>query len=433
MKLFNNAGDHDLFKFMLNFRVLYDFLKLPSDCCPFEQFSPIVLNWISEIGERMIQWITRAIAIDTFEIDNDRDRTSTSIGDMMQIFAQSVQFLRSMQWEASSVDAFIETFLSLCISAIKMYTEELTFKMLSFFPVKLVLHVGGNPNIFATYIPELRKVTKSRITPKQIFVIINNFMNLRPAWIRYLDTIREFFPHFSVSEVFANPVPQVTVISKQIPVLFAGLTSEMTTETVAPKVWVKNTKVKQLFRLGSVHVLNPLFEQRQSDLFVELFDKTVADVKTRLCALESTIARPQLRGMLQGFLHGLDTGLMNVLVFLPEARPIKRTRLSTLLRFFDDLLNDVKEYIVGLELDEFTDELFNEFTPLCHYIIAGLERDPIELIKLDPQESNLTLAMCNYLIIASAMENRDAVKWTKENRLRYTYRKFEPSFNPKLF
>jgi hypothetical protein len=124
---------------------------------------------------------------------------------------------------------------------------------------------------------------------------------------------------------------------------------------------------------------------------------------------------------------------MNVLVFLPEARPIKRKRLITLLRFFEDLLNDVKEYIVGLELDEFTDELFNEFTPLCHYIMAGLERDPIELIRRDPQESNITLAMCNYLIIASAVDNHDAVKWTKENRLRYTHRKFEPSFNPRLF
>jgi hypothetical protein len=136
--------------------------------------------------------------------------------------------------------------------------------------------------------------------------------------------------------------------------------------------------------------------------------------------------------MLEGFLHGLDAGLMNVLVYLPDARPIKRKRLITLVQFFEDVLNDAKEHIFGLGLDEFTDELFKEFTPLCDFMITGMARDPLELIRYCPQDATLPLAMCSYLLLASAVDNHDAVKWTKENRLKFTYRTFDTSFNPKL-
>jgi hypothetical protein len=434
MKLFSEACDQDLFRFILNFKVLYRFLHLPSEYSPFLLFSSIVVNWISQIGERMIHWMTRAVAMDKFEIHHQRDRTSTSLMDMMQIFIQSVQFLRSLQWEDSSINIFVETFLSLCVSTIKMYTEQLTLTMLSYFPIKLIQRFDEEPKLLAPFLPDLRRMGACNVTPAQIFVIINNFMSLRFAWMRYLDTIREAFPEFALHQVFLNPVPQVGHISKRIPVLFAGLTAEQTTAIIGPIVWVKNSGFKKLLVRGaSDYILNPLFEQRQSDLFVDLFDKTVADLKLRIDALHSTIATAHHRMMMQGFLHGLDTGLMNVLVFLPEAKPIKRERLLTLLQFFQDVLNDVKEHILERGLEEFTDAVFREFTPLCHYMVANLNGNLTRMMEDDPRDANITLAMCNYLIIASATENRDASKWTKDNRLRYTNRSFLPSFHPRLY
>jgi hypothetical protein len=382
----------------------------------------------------MIQWITRAIAIDTFEIDNQRDRTSTSLVDMMSVFSQSLNFLKSLQWEDLSIEVFIGTFLSLCVSTIKLYTEELTCRMLSYFPVSLIRRVDGDSRLLVPFLSEMRKFGNSQVTPAQIFVMINNFMHLRSAWIDYLDSVRRFFPTFGISEDMTNPVPQVGQISKRIPILFACLTAEQTTETIGPNVWVNNSRVKKLLvRKASEHILNPLFEQRGSDLFINLFDTTVADLNAKIDALESAISRANIRMMMQGFLHGLDTGLMNVLMYLGNAEPIKHGRLVTLLQFFEDVLNDVKNHIEALGLEEFNDATFKDFTPLCHYMLSHLETDPKTMIDDDPREANITLAMCNYLLIASATENSSAVKWTKENRGRYAKRTFDMSFNPRLY
>jgi hypothetical protein len=178
--------------------------------------------------------------------------------------------------------------------------------------------------------------------------------------------------------------------------------------------------------------LNPLFEQRTSDLFIGMFDRTVADLKEKITALESSIAPTHYRMMLQGFLHGLDTGLMNVLVYLPESKPIKRKRLLILLQFFQDVLNDVKEHILGLGGADLPEAEFKRLTPLCHYMIAQLGRDPAPMIRDDPREANITLALCNYLLIGAATDNSAAQKWTKENRPRYARRLFSPSFDARL-
>jgi hypothetical protein len=141
-----------------------------------------------------------------------------------------------------------------------------------------------------------------------------------------------------------------------------------------------------LVRRASDHIINPEFECRQSDGFVVLVEKMKVELKLQLDAVVSAIASPQKRMILQGFLHGLDTGLMNILLYIRESRPIKRKRLMTLVQFFEDLLNYVNEYI-------FMEELFNEFTTFSDYIMAGMMRDPVELIRTDPHEENLTMAM----------------------------------------
>jgi hypothetical protein len=199
---------------------------------PFRLFTPIVLSWITGISEKMIAWIGNAIKIDTFEIDNKRDRTSTSLVDTMAVFSQSIQFLKALQWEGEAIDVFVETFLSLCVSCLRLYTEELTLKMLSYFPLDLFLSIEKRHSSFSGYIPDFRKMTQVSITPAQIFVIINNFMNLRPYWMRFLDAVRDQFPQFVVSDVFAQPVPRVGLIAKTVPFLFASLTSEQPTADI---------------------------------------------------------------------------------------------------------------------------------------------------------------------------------------------------------
>jgi hypothetical protein len=434
IQLKDQASDAEIVKFILNFKPLYQLLEVPDEYNPFKLFVPMVQNWISLVGERMIQWVSRAIQFDQFEINNKRDRTSSSLIDMMTVFSQSFQFLSSLNWDDPSLLVFLETFLSLCVGTLRLYTEQLTFKMLSYFPVKLIQQYTGDSAIFTNYIPQLRKVTKSKVTPAQIFIIINNFMYLRPSWVSFLDRVHQFFPDFQVDERFLNPVPQVASISKSIPILFAGLAAQETTAAVGPHVWVPNSRVKTfLIRSASRHVLNPLFEQRMSDLFAELFDKTVNFLKQKIDALEKVSARPYYPIMLQGLLHGLDTGLINILVTLREARPIKHKRLLTLMHFFQDVLNDVKEHIIQSGFTEFTDQMFIECAPLTNYMIRNLERDPVQLIADTPGETNMTLALCNYFIIASRVDDGGVVrKWAKEQRPLYSYRTFNLSLNPQL-
>jgi hypothetical protein len=427
------APVQDLFKFILGFKILYSFLDMPKEYDPYKLFFPIIRDWIGNVGDRLIEWVGRAVQLDKFTIDNPRDRTSTSLIDMMTAFSQSFQFLRTIHWQDESLDAFIESFLSLCVSAVRLYTEQLTLKMLSYFPPQVIMEYRDNPSLFVGFIPDLKRLTGTDITPSQIFVIINNFMALRPIWLRFTEDVAGWFPHFHVDQHFQNPVPQVSAISKAIPSLFAAVTAEETTAGITPHVWVKNSSVKTaLLKRASKHILNPLFERRRSDLFVQLFDKTVDFLKIKIDALERSIAGPNYRLMLHGFLHGLDTGLMNVVVSLGDARPIKRKRFVTLLQFFQDVLNDIKEYIIQKGSAEFTDVMFAEGTPLTLYLIDAINADFRKLIEDDPRDANLTLGMLNYYIIAAHTDNTVATKWANDQRPRYVGRKFYVSMKPRL-
>ena len=64
---------------------------------PFKLFLNIVLDWISRIGDQMNIWITKAVNIDTFEIDDKKLKTSTSPKDMFEVFRQSFNFLYSLE------------------------------------------------------------------------------------------------------------------------------------------------------------------------------------------------------------------------------------------------------------------------------------------------------------------------------------------------
>jgi hypothetical protein len=434
MRVSETAADQDLFKFIINFRILYKFFELPEEFNPPVLFKQVVLNWISAIGERMITWIGNAIRIDTFAIDNQRDRTSSSLRDMMTVFTQSMQFLKALQWEDDSLGSFLESFLSLCTSSIRLYTHDLTLKMLSYFPIKVVEVHEARTQLLTPYMNDLGGMEPSDITPAQIFVIINNFMNIRRLWKGFVDFVQSSFPGFTVGDHFLNPVPHISATSRAIPALFAEWTSQETTAGIAPYLWVKNSKAKRLLiKTASVNILNPDFTQRTSQIFIELYDRTVNIFKTKIDELDESIGPVFYTHMLQGLFHGLDTGLMNLLIQGAESSPIKFRRLVVILEFFQDVLTDVKEHAMSKKDAMFTEQLFVEFTPFTQYMFKHLRDDPMTLANDDPRQANIMVSMCIFLIVSSQFEdNKKAAAWTKETKHHYVNCTFVPTLDPKM-
>jgi hypothetical protein len=67
------------------------------------------------------------------------------------------------------------------------YTEEPAIKRLSYFFIKMVRE---SCSLFDGFVTALRGM---EFRPAQIFIIRNNFMNIRPAWLRLLDTRTAMF------------------------------------------------------------------------------------------------------------------------------------------------------------------------------------------------------------------------------------------------
>ena len=426
----DQACERDLFRFIINYKILYKFLELPESVSPYVLFTPLILNWISRIGDKMITWVTRSLKYDKFEINVETNRTSTSLVDMIRIFTQSLEFLHVLQWEDKSIEVFVESYLSLCVSCLKMYVDELSIRMLAYFPSDIIRKFNDKLKAFSGHIEDVQRCDVTEVTQESVFVAMNDMFNIRPVWKGFLDGVKAKFPNFEIPDAFANPVvSHVRNICKSVPLLFADWTASETTKGVAPYLWVKNSKLKKFMsKKASKFILNPLFMQKQSNLFNDMFVNTTSFLKRKIDSLNGSICAPYYHMMLAGLFSGLDAGLMNVLVDRPDRKDIiKLKRFMPVMEFIRDVLEDVKAYALEEAEIDTTRDLLDESTPYSQFVFDHMKDDPMKLARADPRAANYMDSLCIYLIVSSHNKNKDAVKWAKENIQLHNTRTFKPA------
>ncbi|KAH0786483.1 hypothetical protein GPJ56_009554 [Histomonas meleagridis] len=135
--------------------------------------------------------------------------------------------------------------------------------------------------------------------------------------------------------------------------------------------------------------------------------------------------------MIKGFLNGIDSGLMNLLLFT-ENDPIKYKRLIPIYQFIDDILNDIFEYLTNNfegvdENDEFDEKKFAELTPYCNFFIANIKKDPFELINEEENEGGKFFqSLSRFIIISSYTHDAKLKNWAHVNRIRFNGCKYLP-------
>lgn len=455
---------------------------------PFKLFFDVILDWISKIGEQMIIWTTNAVKYDTFEIEDKKFKTSSSPRDLMEVFRQSFNFIGSLHWDDPNIEMFVMTFLSLCGSCMRNYTDTLTMKMLSYFPIKVIRE--AKVEAIWHYISDLEAEQKSArkqsenqenektiITPRKIFVIINDFVNLRQMWNNFLLYVKKLFPSFfpgndnneteiplsaesssfNSSTLFASspsidlppqvmdPVPKLTGISNSIPTLFSRLTSHLVTDTISPHLWVKNSTMKQvLVKKASQFILNPEFFKTGSPIYASIFDKILLYIKERVDDINATTCMRYYKTMIVSFLFGLDSGMMNLLVMHPSNdEPIKNKRLIPILNFIQGIYREVFQYIneTAIEQSFARDEKLENYTPHSDFMFKHISDDAEKLVDfVNTNYSSTTIynanendpefltVMCAFIIISSQTnDKRQKVKdWVHNIKSRFIGKHFYP-------
>ncbi|KAK8842187.1 hypothetical protein M9Y10_026418 [Tritrichomonas musculus] len=503
------GDDQSIFKFIFSYRDLHDFFMKSSnkdiieseirtdEFSPFKLFLNVVLDWISRIGEQMSIWTTKAVNIDTFEIDDKKLKTSSSPKDMFEVFRQSFTFIYSLHWEDPSIEVFVYTFLSLCGSCLRNFIETLTFRMLSYFPLEVIQESqiedlqhyledleSTNTNIKPKKEKHKDKerresesssnvTTEPKITTRNIFVIINNFINLKLMWNGFLVHVKKMFPSLfpeenknrrislssadnsssllassNVIELPPNvmdPVPKITGITNSIPTLFSLMTSHLVTDTVSPHLWIKNSAVKQVFvKNASKYILNPDFFQTCSPIYASIYDTILNYIKERIDDINATTCMKYYKTMIISFLFGLDSGMMNLLILKKKkSDPIKNKRLIPILNFIHDLYKEIYQYVLDTAIDNVfaSDEKLESYTPHSDFMFNHVQDDPEQLIDLvskncsqdvinasnekDPQFLN---ALCIFIIVASQNNDKrhSVTSWVQENKEHFKKKRFYP-------
>lgn len=508
----NDCIDQSVFKIIFSYRDLYTFFKekdtnknekhetISDEFSPFKLFFDVILDWIGKIGEQMIIWTSNAVKFDTFEIDDKKLKTSSSPKDLMEVFRQSFNFIGSLNWDDPNIEIFVMTFLSLCGSCMRNYTDTLTLKMLSYFPIKIIKEAQiEDINNYISDLESERKIAKKqgeihgqkenvKITPRKIFVIINDIINLRQMWNNFLLYVKKLFPSFFPNssndktstenqnenktetenenkdenenegdEIVLNdensielpsqvmdPLPKLTNITNSIPTLFSRLTSHLVTDTVSPHLWVKNSSLKTVFSTkASQFILNPEFFTTGSAIYASIFDKILIYIKERIDDINATTCMRYYKTMIISFLFGLDSGMMNLLVMHPtNDEPIKNKRLTPILKFIKGIYSDVFEYINQTAIEKsFADENIENYTPHSQFMFKHIKDDPEKLVNLvksnfsadtingaDENDPDFLTVMCAFIIVSSQTnEKRQNVReWINNNKSKFVGKHFYP-------
>ena len=428
----NDCTDTEIFKFIFSYREMYTFFSFDNEYTPYKVFLPVIMDWIGRTGEKMIEWTNNAIKFDPFIIDNPKQRTSSSLSDLMEVFRQSFEFIGLLKWEDSSIEDFVMTFLNMCGSCLRCYTEILIMKILSYFPQYILKEF--NDEEINHFIPDIKHfvspdIESNPVTPKIIFVMINNFLHLRSSWKSFADKVKDQFPAIDFPPQLFNPVPNIKEIAHCIPNLFARLTSHMVSNTVMPHLWIKNSKVKKmLVKKASSHILNPEFFESRSKIYAQIFDSILKYLNARIDEINSTTCISYYMPMIQCFLFGLDSGMMNLLNIGKEDDYIKHKRLIPILNFMHDIYTEVFNHIIKTCTQEKIEfDTLKAFTPYSTFVLRHINEEPDTLLAEAQTITDPNLSLAIFILIASKYNDVKRVReYVNANKTRMIGKKFYP-------
>ncbi|EAX95757.1 hypothetical protein TVAG_105160 [Trichomonas vaginalis G3] len=341
LKIPIELNDKVLFKFVFAYREVWEYLKLGPDYSPFKLFFDIVLEWITSISTRLIDWTQKTVEVDTFEVTNPRLMTSTSIGDLMTMFSQSFSFVNSLKWKNKNIVDIIFTYISTCVCCLKLYTELLTFRIVKYFPRDIIINTTDNLYVISAMKQLDTMHNISAATPQQMYVMINDFSQIKVQWSEFLHNVRPLVGASPIPDQFVDPVPYVSSIMAVIPPLFSALIEHEVYDYVSTRLWVDNSSFKKIFvKKASKKVLHPEFDSRSSSFFNDLFNKCTDFIKIRADQLTNHVNKENMIPMLSAFFRGMDAGLMNILL---AGEPIKHKRVVVIMNFIQDLLASLFE------------------------------------------------------------------------------------------
>jgi len=419
--------DQNLFKFIFSYREIWEFYSLGEELSPFKLFIGFVLSWIGLVGEKLIEWSSRAITHDNFVISCQSDGTSTSLTDLMTVFSQSFSFLSQLKWKDPNIIDIAETFLSICSSCLRYYASSLIMRILAFFPMEIIIENSEN-GIFNSYFEEMRVCKTQPATPEQIFVIINNFLALKPSWSRFLDIVSRQLSATPLPNIedYQNPVPFLLSVSKAIPALFAGLISNEVNDLISSRIWIENSAFKRAFcKKASPFILHEGFLVRSSDFFISVYDNTLNVLKKKVTALQGNINQFMYPKMLEAFVHGLDSGLMNLFILTKDNSPIKYKRLLPMMQFIQDIHADLFDYLQTLP-NKVSPDSYSKYSWRSKMILTIMDRNPEEIIQIADSNNDILKGVCYFILLRSFTEYKRAVQWCDENGPRFMNRKFRP-------
>ncbi|OHT03913.1 hypothetical protein TRFO_28760 [Tritrichomonas foetus] len=425
----SDCSDSSTFKFIYAYREMFTFYEIEEEYSPYVILLPIILDWIGRVGEKMVDWTNNAIKFDKFEIEDKTQRTSSSLKDLIEVFRQSFEFISSLKWDHPSIEEFVMTFLNLCGACLRNYFETLTLKILSFFP-ESILHEFNNETI-NHFIPDLKFVNyesgQQVVTPKSIFIMINNFVFLRSSWSDFAKYVQDKFQSIDIPKQLFNPVPNIGDVSQSIPNLFSWLTSYMVTQTVMPHLWVKNSKMKKmLVKKASTMVLNKAFFQSCSPIYAKTFDLIFRYIQDRIEEINTSVCATYYMTLIKCFLFGLDSGMMNLLIIHTDD-PIKHKRLIPIMNFMRDLYNEVFQYILNIDSPEKIDlDMLKSYVPYSSFMFKNIHVNPVDLIKNDPKFDDIMVSLSTYIIVSSHTDNKKVKDWVHTNKTRFIGRRYIP-------
>ncbi|EAX99304.1 hypothetical protein TVAG_152230 [Trichomonas vaginalis G3] len=418
LKLPIQLNDKALFKFVLAYREVWEFLKFGPEYSPYKLFFDIVLEWISSISGRLIEWTQRAVDIDTFEVDNDSEMTSTSIGDLMTMFSQSFSFVKSLKWKNKNIVEIILTYIASCDGCLRLYTKLLTYRIIKYFPKDIIVKTTDNQYVLSA-MKQVESYNIESATPQQMYVMINDFSMIKPKWECFVQNFRPLIGAAPVPEHLLDPVPYVYDIMNVIPSLFSSLIEYEVYDYVSKRLWVENSSFKKIFiKKASKKVLHPEFSSRGSMFFNDLFEKCTQFIETRADQLVNHISKENMMSMLGGFFSGLDAGLMNLMI---SEEPIKHKRIVTIMNFIQDVLATLFEPMK----DNFgvTASLYVKWAWRSKLLLDNINIEPLNSVtKMNTESGQRGLIF--YILSRSYTNDRYSVYSAQQRDLTYIGMRF---------
>lgn len=412
-------NERSLFKFVFAYREIWEYLKLGPELSPFKLFFDIVLEWISSISTRLVDWTQRAVDVDTFEVENKADMTSTSLGDLMTMFSQSFNFVQTLKWKNKNIVDIIFTYISTCVCCLKLYTELLMFRIVKYFPKDIIVQTTDNIHVISAmkHADALHNI--SAASPQQMYVMINDFSQIKPQWEEFLHNIRPLVGASGIPEQFMDPVPYTASIMSAIPNLFASLIQQEVYEYIRERLWVDNSNFKRIFiKKASKKVLHPDFNSRGSAFFNDLFNTCTDFINKRADQLVEHISKDNLDQMLSGFFRGLDAGMMNICL---TDEPIKHKRIITIMNFIQDILASLFDQM----RDKFniSAKSYVEWAWRSRLTLDYLNANPLELVgKMNIESGQRGLIF--YILARSHTNDKYAVDSARNNDPKYIGMRF---------